>query len=271
MSQETRQNDISKKRVVFKTAGTDTVTVRRDLPYRATDAGPLTMDIYYPQEPKSGSRRPAVIFVAGYPDPGFQAMLGCKFKELESTVSWAQLTAASGLAAIAYTNQRPAADLHALFQHIRQNASALGIDDNRIGLWASSGHVPLALSTMMGDDREPLKCAVLCYGFMLDLEGSTAVAEASKMWKFANPGVGKSVDDLAENVPLFIVRAGRDSTPHLNEVMDRFLVKALERNLPLIFANHASAPHAFDLLQDSPASGWIIRQILAFMQFHLLA
>jgi hypothetical protein len=271
MSQENRQDDISKKKVVYKMAGADTVTVRRDLPYRAADGGALTMDIYYPLDSESGSRRPAVVFVAGYPDSGFQTMLGCKFKELGSSVSWAQLTAASGLVGITYTNQRPVADLQALFQHIRQNSAALGIDANRIGLLASSGNVPLTLSILMGDDRAHLKCAVLCYGFMLDLEGSTAVAEASKMWKFANPGAGKSVDDLPKDVPLFIVRAGRDSTPHLNEAMDRFLVKALERNLPILFANHASAPHAFDLLQDSPASGWIIRQILAFMQFHLLA
>ena len=33
--------------------------------------------------------------------------------------------------------------------------------------------------------------------------------------------------------------------------------------------NHAGAPHAFDLFEDSEATREIIREILRFMQFHL--
>ena len=58
--------------------------------------------------------------------------------------------------------------------------------------------------------------------------------------------------------------------PRLNETLDRFLVKALIRNLPVTFVNHAAAPHAFDLFDDSETSREIIRRILAFFQFHLL-
>ena len=72
MSQDTGQHHISKKVVVYRIPGMDTITVRRDVGYRATDAGALTMDIYYPPDSKSGMRIPAVIFVAGYPDLGFQ-------------------------------------------------------------------------------------------------------------------------------------------------------------------------------------------------------
>lgn len=35
-------------------------------------------------------------------------------------------------------------DLQAVLQHVRSNARTLGIDENRIGLWACSGNVPLA-------------------------------------------------------------------------------------------------------------------------------
>jgi acetyl esterase/lipase len=106
---------------------------------------------------------------------------------------------------------------------------------------------------------------------MLDLEGATSVAEAANKWGFVNPCAGKSVNDLAQNIPLFIVRAGKDETPHLNETIDRFLAKALICNLPIIFANHANAPHSFDVMDDGETSREIIRQILAFMQHHLLA
>jgi len=270
MSQETQRHEITKKRVVYQLPGMDAVTIRRDVEYRSTDAGALTMDLYYPPDSKSAARRPAVVFVGGYPDPGFQKILGCKMKEMESYISWGQLVAASGLVAVTYsTGMQPATDIQALLQYVRGNAAVLGIDENRIGLWSSSGNVPNALSVLMGEDRDYLKCAVLCYGCMLDLDGSTSMAEAAKQWGFAYPCAGKTVNDLPQDIPLFIARSGQDEMPHLNETMDRFLSKALTCNLPITFVNHPSAPHAFDVTHDSETSREIIRQILAFIQFYL--
>ena len=39
-----------KKRVVYQIPGMEAVTIRRDVEYRAADAGGLTLDIYYPPE-----------------------------------------------------------------------------------------------------------------------------------------------------------------------------------------------------------------------------
>lgn len=271
MSQDIGPDHISKKRVLYSIPGMDGVKVRRDVEYRATAAGRLTMDIYYPPDSKSGVLAPAVVIVAGYPDSGFEAKVGCKFKEMGSSISWGQLMAASGLVAITYTNREPSADIHALLEYVRQNAAPLGIDETRIGLWAGSGNVPLALSVLMHEEREYLKCAVLCYGIMLDMEGDTHVAEAAKMWGFANPCTGKTVADLPEDTPLFILRAGRDEMPHLNESIDRFVAKALACNLPVTLMNHPEAPHAFDLFHDSETTREIVRRILGFMRFHLLS
>jgi hypothetical protein len=248
----------------------DAVTNRRDVEYRSTDAGAQTMDLYHPPDSKSGARMPAVIFVSGYPDLGIQRFFGCKLKELGSYISWAQLAAASGLTAITYTTTEPLSDIHALLQYIRRNAASLGIDENRIGVWSCSGNVPNALSLLMQDGNDYLKCAVLCYGLMLDLEGSTNVAQAAKMFGFVNPCAGRSVDDLPRDIPLFIVRAGQDN-PQLNEAIDRFMLKALSCNLPVTFANHHTAPHSFDVMDDGETTREVIRQILAFMRFHLLA
>jgi acetyl esterase/lipase len=179
------------------------------------------------------------------------------------------LTAASGIAAITYTNREPATDIHSLLRYIRENAEQLGIDENRIGLWACSGNVPNALSVLI-EEGNALKCAVLSYAYMLDLDGETSVADAARRWRFVNPQ-GKSVDDLPEDMPLFIARAGRDQTPHLNETIDRFMAKALTCNLPVTFVNHSTAPHAFDLFDESETTREIIRRIVAFMQFHLAA
>jgi acetyl esterase/lipase len=269
MSQDARPSDISKMEVVYRIPGMDDVKVRRDVEYAATEAGALTMDVYYPPGSDAEARTPAVVFVAGYPDPGFERIVGCKLKEMASYVSWARLMAASGLVAITYTNREPAADVDALLRHLVENAGELRIDADRVGLWACSGNVPNALSVLMrGGER--LKCAALCYGLTLDTGGNARVAEAARQWGFVNPCEGRSVADLPSDVPLFVVRAGRDEMPHLNETIDRFTAEALRLNLPLTLVNHPAAPHAFDLFDDGQLSREIIRQVLAFMRFHLL-
>src|SRR5258706_15154772 len=111
---------ISERTVFYQLPGVEDVPVRRDVPYR----GELAMDLY-------GDGRAAVILVPGYPDPGMRKHVGCGFREMGSTVSWARLIAASGMTAIAYTNHEPVADAHALLQHVRANAPSLGIDPAR--------------------------------------------------------------------------------------------------------------------------------------------
>jgi hypothetical protein len=138
-------------------------------------------------------------------------------------------------------------------------------------VWACSGNVPNALSLLTEDASAYLKCAVLCYGYMLDLDGSTQVADAARQFGFVNPCAGKSMDDIALDIPLFVARAGRDEMPGLNPALDRFLVTALSRNLPITFANHSRAPHAFDLFHDSAISREIIRQLLGFLKTYLFA
>ena len=271
MSEKSKQQDITRKRVVYHLPEEDSVTIRRGVEYSARDTGALTMDVYYPPDAKSGDRTPAVIFVSGYSDVGFQRMLGCKLKDMESYISWGRLTAASGLVAITYTNVEPEADVKALLEHISQNAESLGVDENRIGIWACSGNVPNALSLLMQHERHYLKCAVLPYAMMLDVDGHTRTEESAKMIGFVNPCAGKSVEDLPDKMPLFIVRAGQDQTPHLNETLDRFLAKAVECNLPITFINHPTAQHGFDVLDDDATTREVVRQILAFMQLHLLS
>ena len=55
----------------------------------------------------------------------------------------------------------------------------------------------------------------------------------------------------------------------MNESLDSFIGGALHRDLPVRLINHAGAPHAFDLFDDSEATREIIREILRFMQFQL--
>src|SRR5262249_46102115 len=136
-------------------------------------------------------------------------------------------------------------------RHVRHYGSQLGIDPARIGVWASSGNVPMALSVLM-NDRE-IRCAALLYGYMLDWPGSTLVADTLKTWGFANPAAEKAMKDLRADVPVFVARAGLEHFPHLNTALDRFVADALARNLPLELVNHETGRHAFDILEDSDA------------------
>jgi hypothetical protein len=144
-----------------------------------------------------------------------------------------------------------------------------GIDDARIGVWASSGNVPLALSLLMKDAGHSLKCAVLCYGFMLDLDGATATADASASYQFVNPCAGRTIVDVDRDVPLFIARAGQEQFQGLNDSIDRFVAKGLAANLPLTVVNHPRGPHGFDMFHDSAETRAIMEQILGFVRLHL--
>ena len=104
---QTQRGEAASKPVVYHVPGMDAVTIERNIPYQNTNAHPLTLDLYRPPEWKPATLFPAVIFVVGYSDLGAEKMLGCKFKDMESYITWAKLVAASGLVAITYENQDP--------------------------------------------------------------------------------------------------------------------------------------------------------------------
>lgn len=268
MSDDTPRFDMAKAEVVYRLPGMERVTVRRDLEFPSADSGALCLDLYLPPEP-GAEPLPVVVFVSGYPDPGFEAVVGCKFKEMGAYTSWARLVAASGLAALVCTNRKPPEDALALLRFVRESGASLGVDAGRVGLWACSGNVPTALWLLMQPPADAVRCAVLPYGFMLDLGGSTSVASASARFGFANPASGKTLDDLPEDLPFFIARAGRDENPGLNETIDRFAAEALLRDMPVTLVNCAGAPHAFDLVDDGETTRETIRQILSFLRFRL--
>jgi hypothetical protein len=57
----------------------------------------------------------------------------------------------------------------------------------------------------------------------------------------------------------------------VNDSLDALLVGALARNLPVTLVNHAEGAHGFECDEDSDMSREIVRQLLAFLRFHLKA
>jgi hypothetical protein len=254
------RRDIAKKRVKHALPGMDDVSVCRDLTFSAASGVPLVMDIYYPP-PSSLEPFPVVILPMAYPDPGSRA------RAYGPLTSWAQLIAASGMAAVVYGAEAPRDDVHALLDRLCAAAPALRLDSDRIGLLATSGNGTVGLSALMRDKR--LSCGALLYPYTMDVDGSTAVAAMARRAGFVNACEGMSVDDLPSDVPMLLVRAGGDQFPGLNAALDRLVAAALVRNLPVSVINHASGSHGFDLDEDTAISRGVVQQVLAYLSLYL--
>jgi hypothetical protein len=237
------------------------VEVTRDVAYHED----LKLDVYYRRQ---SSLAPAVMIIAGYPDVGVPMPLGCNWREMGFVESLAQLIAASGMPAVAYSTSAPAVDAGRVVDFIERRGASLRIDPGRLGIWASSGNVPVALGLLM-EKRPAIRAAVLSNGYTFDAAGMTAVADAAAKYRFVNATAGRGVRDLPSDVPMFIARCGRDENPGLNEALDCFVSDAARENLPITLVNHATAPHAFEINVDTPLSQNILDSMVSFMRFHL--
>jgi dienelactone hydrolase len=260
------EEPLSQRRVLYERHRQGDVALTAGVEFAGADGLPLQFDAYSPSI-RSAALRPGVVLVHGYPDEGTRRIVGCSYKDTGAAVSWGRLIAMAGLTAVAYTNRAPEPDLTALLHHLAANGSAIGIDASRLGVFACSGHVPLALSCLRAGRTPRVTCAALLYGYMLDSDGATDVADAQQQFRFTNPGV--AIADLAVDTPLLVVRAGHDEMPGLNASLDRFVAEALKRNLPVTVANHPHAPHAFDLALDDERTRGAIKQVLSFLAGNL--
>lgn len=257
---EAMLRDIAKKNVVYEIPGMDVLRVRRDLTYRSTSGAGLPMDVYYPSVSPT-QHPPTILLPMAYPDPT------ARVRTYGPLTSWARLMAASGMAAVVYGAEAPEEDVHAVLRQLRSDADALSLDIERFGLFAASGNVTVALSALMRDRQ--VRCAALLYGYTMDMDGSTAVADMGREAGFVNACAGKSPDDLPDGMPMLLIRAGRDHFPGLNEALDNLVARALARNLPLSLINHATGAHGFDLDENTAISRGIVQQVLAFLRLHL--
>src|SRR5687768_2684041 len=103
---------------------------------------------------------------------------------------------------------------------------------------------------------------------MFDWGGANEMEELANRIGAAYPCKAESVDNLSQEIPLFVVRTGEDN-PQLNKSIEYFVGEATKRNFPLTFVNYAEGQHAFDIENDTLASQEIIKHTLAFLHEHL--
>jgi dienelactone hydrolase len=252
----TTMEAMAAREVLYRIPGMDSVVVEHGRVDAEQAGEPLTFDLYRPPGDAAVRSLPLVVVVAGFPDAGMRRILGRSFKETGAVTSWCRLLAASGVGAVAYANREPREDLRALLAFLRR-------EGRRVGLFATSGNAPLALGAAIDT---PVDALALAYPYTLDLDGATTVAEAARAWGFANGGEARSAEDLPAEMPLLLMRAGRDQFTGLNEALDRVVQAGLRRNLRLECVNLPDAPHGFDLEQDGEPARRAIRRVLAFFR-----
>ncbi|MGE3273908.1 MAG: alpha/beta hydrolase [Vicinamibacterales bacterium] len=249
---------LARLEVVATLDGEANTTVRTTT-FTGADGAALPMDLHLPAH-AAGRRPPVVVFATGFPDPDG------RMRAFGPVTSWARLLAAAGTAAIVYGTREPGEDVRALLETIRRNGATLGVNGERIALFASSGHGPVALSAAA--QARQLAGAALLYPYTLDLDGGEAVARAAKQFGFVPGRDGISVRDL-EATPLLFVRAGRDEMPRLNETLDALVTRLVAGNTPVTLVNHASGIHGFDLHDRSQPTLQVLEFVVGFLVRHL--
>ena len=267
------------KRVVYTLPGMEQIQVHKNITYKTVDGTDLKMDVYYPTDLQANSHRPAVILVHG---EGVDPAVLKDAKDWEVFVSFGQLIAASGLIAVTFnhrstedlTRYEAANDVDDLITYIRDQAESLHIDKEHLCLWAISAGVPTGLRAAMHEPHPFLRCIVAYYGPM-DLrqvrkffESFPSEVTDETLREFS--AISYLEKNSSEIPPMFIAKAGLDY-PFLNESIDRFVMEASSKNVPITFMNHPTGHHSFDLLDDDARSREIIRNTLEFINEHLKA
>jgi hypothetical protein len=234
--------------------------------YRSVGDTPLMMDIYHPPNTEADACLPVVVFIMGYADSAARRLVGSPLKDTPQITSWGRLTAASGLVAVTYQTQQPD-DVNVLAKYIRENGAFLNMDSDRIGIWSCSANCPTAVSFAMQDDRRYLRFAVFYYGLMLTPDDRFREEINSLCTpRGCYAAELKRVRQLRKDLPLLIVRAGRDEVPLVNESIDHFVGMATASDVPIAVVDYQDGAHAFDVQQKNERSSEIIEQTLPFFR-----
>lgn len=244
-------------------------TVRKDLPYRSRGGETLRMDVFR-RAGRSGETVPGAIFVHGgyLPD-------SISGKDTGALQSFGKFVTEAGVAGIVFSHgltgpdafQRSRGDVEAAVKYVRESASRLGIDPDRLCLvHASAGGALLA--PFLADRPEWVQCValyspVLRPELMEELAGGT-VADSQRTGLDPFPHVRSW-----EGAPaLFIAEAGKDK-PALNAELHRFHDEAIEAGWPVEYWTHPTGPHGFELVDPSPRSRAILIRTRQFLKEQL--
>jgi acetyl esterase/lipase len=257
------------KRIVYSVPEMTRVKVAKNQIYKRASSEELKMDVY---SLPGKQRRPAVVFIHGGRIP---RNLLTTPKDWGAYVSLGQLVAASGFVGVTFNHRFYAwesladsqSDVMDLIAYVRDNAESLGVEKDRIILWAlSAGGIFLSQPLQQSP---PYIRSIIAYYSELDLQKQRKAAPASvtdETLREFSPV--HHLGNKEKNVPpIFIARAGLDDK-ELNDGIDRFVQLALSRNLTVEVVNHATGHHAFDIEDNNERSREIIKRTIEFIKAH---
>jgi acetyl esterase/lipase len=161
-----------------------------------------------------------------------------------------------------------AEDLRNLLELLRRDGASLGLDGSRVAVATFSGGGPM-LAPLLRRPPPSVRALADFYAFLdtehVKLDEAKITRETAR--EFSPLAVLES--GVSSIPPLFIARAGKDAIPGVNESIDRFVAKALERNLALTVVNHPAGSHGFDHKDDDARTREILEMALAFFRTHL--
>jgi acetyl esterase/lipase len=238
-----------------------------DIRYTKAGGGQL-MDVYHPQDwTRGGPPLPAVLLGgSGY----FSGDKGSGQK-----TGWAQLIAASGLAAVIFDTrsddflenpQLPSEDIAAAISYVRNHAERLGIDSDRICTLGFSYAGPWHLWAALHKPVPYVKCNILYYA-PLDFKNVDFVIAPADAREFSPARMLQSRG--GDIPPMLIVEAGSDD-PSVNNSIKRFVRLADELGAPVELLTHPRADSGFDEGRSlDKRTEEIMRETLAFFRRHL--
>lgn len=259
------------RRIVHHVDGMRDVRVQRDVVYKRDAGTDLKMNIHAPARLSGDARVPAVFFVHGGPIPE-QFMPPTQWGVF---VSYGELAAASALVGVTFNHrlytpsdfERSQSDVAAAIEYVREHATELNVDADRIALWYFSGGGPL-LTAVLRDRPSHVRCVLAFYAFLDVRHTVPADADAARVARAAELSAAAHVRSKGAGLPMFVARAGLDQ-PLVNQAIDVFVQEALAGNAPLELMNHPGGRHGFDILDDDERSREIIARAVAFAQVHV--
>ena len=208
------------------------VEVLKDQPY-----GSLQMDVYRPRS-SDGKMLPALVFL----NLATGADRSNTFYK-----SWAQIAAAQGLVAILPDLREDSyeKDLDSVLAHLSANGASIGVDRDRIAVYAGSGNVYRSLPLLQSPARTAVKSAVMFYG-------------------------AATVPAFRRDLPVLLVRAGLDR-PGVNAALITLATQATKDNAPVTLLNYPGGHHGFEIVDDEDATRDVIDSTIAYVKRTTLA
>lgn len=206
-------------------------TVTRDLAYTKAGAEDVLLDVYRPTA-ASDEARPVLVFV--------NTRHGTVQRTHGIYTGWAAAATARGFVAILPDGAPDFAQgFDALLAYLRAHAASLGVDPDRVAVYAASGNAFTAFPVLQDPKRTGVHAVVLYYG-------------------------GSAPPAFRPDLPVLVVRAGLDR-PALNRDVDALIAAGLAANAPLEVLNFAGGRHAFEMLDDNDVTRTAIDRTLEFV------